>query len=64
MTQTDSIYKWLMLGNTLTPLEALGRFGCLRLGARIFELRRQGYKIETKYITKNGKTFAEYRMTG
>lgn len=32
--------------NSITPLEALRRYGCLRLGARIWDLRRQGHRIE------------------
>jgi hypothetical protein len=37
-------------------------FGSFRLGARIFELREQGHKIETVTVRKNGKNFACYYM--
>ncbi len=67
-TQTDTnsqrelIYSYLEQGNTITPLEALNKFGCFRLGARIYELRRAGHNIITENITENGKTFAKYRL--
>jgi hypothetical protein len=62
MTQTDRIYNWLLAGHKLTPLQALKKFNSLRLGARIYEIRQCGVPIETKYVTRNGKTYAEYRM--
>src|SRR5687768_10388654 len=46
-TQTDQILKHLKNGGTLTPLEALDKFGCFRLGARIFDLKQEGHAIQT-----------------
>ena len=34
--------KWIMSGKSITPLQALDKFGIFRLGARILELRREG----------------------
>ena len=63
MSQADDILAYLKTGATLTPLEALSRFGCLRLAARKRELCEAGYRIETT-IRRNGrKYFAEYRLT-
>ena len=63
MSQSDAILAYLKTGATLTPLEALSRFGCLRLAPRCLELREAGYRIETT-IRRNGrKYFAEYRLT-
>ena len=62
MSQEQKIFMWLWRGHTITPLQAFEKFNCLRLGARIYDLRKLGWRIETKYVTKNGKTFAEYRM--
>ena len=63
MSQADDILAYLKTGATLTPLEALSRFGCLRLAPRCLELREAGYRIETT-IRRNGrKYFAEYRLT-
>ena len=55
MTATESqrakILDWMLDGNRITPLEALRLFHCMRLGARIFELKENGVPIEDRYIT-------------
>ena len=63
MTQTQRILIYLKTGKTLTPLEALKKFGCFRLAARISDLRSQGHTIWTNYITKDNKTFAAYKLS-
>lgn len=61
-TQKESIRKWLEDGNTLTSLEALNKFGCFRLGARISELRnKDGMAIRGRRITLwNNKKIMQY----
>ncbi|MBK9404834.1 MAG: hypothetical protein IPN57_09910 [Ignavibacteria bacterium] len=44
----------------ITPLQALSMFGCLRLGARIYDLKQQGHNIETKIVRYQEKHFACY----
>jgi len=44
----------------ITPLEALNRYGCFRLGARIYELRNRGHKIKTEMVEVRGKRVAKY----
>jgi len=61
-SQEDKILEYLKQGYTLSPLDALNRFGCFRLGARIFDLRKQGHDIRSKNVRRNGKTFAEYYL--
>lgn len=63
-SQTIRILEHLKKGQTITPLEALEKFGCFRLSAIIYSLRHDGYEIETKFVTKNKKTFAEYIYHG
>jgi hypothetical protein len=58
---TKKIEAWLLRGYKLTPLQALEKWGCMRLGARIYELRKDGMDIKTTPITSNGKTFAQYK---
>ena len=41
-SQIDEILNYLQAGNVLTPLEAMHKFNCLRLGARIYDLRQHG----------------------
>lgn len=40
-SQTARIKAALLKGEKLTPMDALRRFGCFRLGARIWELRNE-----------------------
>jgi len=63
MTQSQRILIYLKTGKSLTPLEALKKFGCFRLAARIADLRKDGHTIWTNYITKDNKTFAAYKFS-
>jgi len=61
-SQNAMIEWYLSKGNTLTQLEALQKFGCFRLASRINDLRKKGCIITTTKQTKNGKSFALYKM--
>lgn len=61
-SQADQIREALLRGEELTPIEALRRFGCLRLAARVSDLRRDGLQIESETVEANGKRFARYRL--
>lgn len=66
-TQKRQILAYLQTGATLSPLEALQRFGCFRLAARIANLRDEGYDIvtfrdEVYYPDGTKKTFARYAL--
>lgn len=39
-SQCDRILRYLQSGKRLTSLEALDKFGCLRLSARILDLKK------------------------
>jgi hypothetical protein len=62
-TQTQQILEALQAGQQLTALDALNKFGCFRLAARIAELRTAGYKV-TREQRKldNGKHVAVYSL--
>lgn len=63
MSQNKQIAAWLLQGNTLTSLEALRRFGCMRLASRICDLRERGMNIKVeKVTTSTGKRVALYRI--
>ena len=62
MTQNQQIKSYLEKGKAITPIQALNKFGCFRLAARISDLRNNGLNIVTKIVTKDGKTFASYRL--
>lgn len=61
-TQSAKICRALLRGKSITPLSALRDFGCFRLGARIFDLRRAGLNISREWVKRNGKRFARYRL--
>jgi hypothetical protein len=61
-TQRDKIRTWLDWGFSLTAMDALGKFGCFRLAARIYELNKMGANIAKVYKMVNGARFAEYHM--
>lgn len=65
MTQTEKILAHLMSGRPLTPPIALKEYGCLRLGARIFELKCKGYPIATTIVAdeEQRKHYAQYELT-
>lgn len=67
MTQTQRILKHLETVGSITPREALDLFGCMRLGARIWDLKRAGYPImKTMECRKNRNgervTYARYTL--
>lgn len=63
MSQKTQILSYLKTGKSVTQLDAIARFGCLRLGGRIFELRKAGHAIETeRFTTPNGSVVARYRL--
>ena len=64
MSQNEAIRRHLQTGKAITPLEALERYGCFRLAARIDDLRNEGLDIETLTLTRNGKRYASYKLVG
>lgn len=47
-SQAGLVLKHLQSGKEINPLEALNKYGCYRLGAVIYNLKREGYKIQTR----------------
>ena len=60
-SQNARILAHLISGRPLTAMQALDKFGCFRLAARIDQLRKQ-WPITTEMRTKDGKRFAVYRL--
>ncbi len=68
MTQTERIGRHLDVFGSITPAEALQEYGCMRLAARISDLRKTGVPIEREMVSgknKFGETthFARYKKT-
>lgn len=62
MSQCAQILSHLKRGRTLTPMQALSFWGCMRLAARIDELRSRGHDIHTEIVKKGGKRYAMYTL--
>lgn len=63
-SQNSRIYQSLVSGDRLTALEALSRFGCMRLGARIFDIEstRNVTITRERVKTGNGKRVVQYSL--
>ena len=67
MTQCQKILDYLNEYGSITPLDALREFGCMRLAARINDLERQGISIisDMEYsVNRSGDKvhYARYRL--
>lgn len=67
VAQRVQIYEYFLAGGALTSLDALHKFGCMRLGARVWELKKMGIPILDRWVGRvnaNGKwkRYKEYYM--
>ena len=67
MTQCDMILRYMQDTGSITPWEAMREFGCMRLGARIYDLKRQGVPIITDCVSEKNRygkrvRYARYRL--
>ena len=60
--QETWILNHLKTKGSITPIEALEKYQCFRLAARISDLREQGYKIDTEIERRGGKRWARYSL--
>lgn len=66
-SQKALILEYMEEHGSITPLEAERHIGCMRLGARIWDLRHDGYDIISELVvveTRGGgrATVARYRL--
>lgn len=63
-SQKAHILEYMQQGYSITPLDALLLFNCLRLGARIADLRADGHPIDREMVCDpdTGKRYASYSM--
>lgn len=63
LSQRDRILKWLLSGKTITTIQAITKFGCTRLSARIREIKDMGHVIDGDMVpTKLGTAVKKYRI--
>ena len=55
MTQSDMILRYMHENGSITPWEAMREFGCMRLGARIWDLKKAGTTIITESLTERNR---------
>jgi hypothetical protein len=63
MTQVELIRDYLLTGQSLSPLEALEKFGVFRLAARCYDLAKRGYVVKCDLVdVGQGKHVGVYRL--
>lgn len=67
MTHCEKILHYLQDTGSITPLDAMREFGCMRLGARIYDLKKRGYPISRVMESRPNRygqqvTYARYRL--
>jgi len=50
----------LMKKQWISPLDALAKVGCMRLAARVLDIKNQDYKVLDRW--SDSKKFKEYRI--
>ena len=67
MTQQERILNFMREHKTITPKQAMQELGCMRLGARIWDLKHAGNLILTEREQAENRygemtTYARYRL--
>ena len=62
MSQANEIMFHIRKYGSITPLEALDLYGCMRLAARVNDLRNRGHAIRTDLVARDGKMWAKYSL--
>lgn len=61
---TYQIKEYLMCGGTLTQIDAIAKFGCFRLAARIYDIRKAGLDVHKIMVrTDQRRVFAKYYLS-
>ena len=65
MNQKEQILE-LMREGWVSPILALEECGCFRLGARLLEIKNEGYPVEERWVERESrfgkKTWKEFRL--
>ena len=60
MTQNENVLNHMRMYGGITTMEAIQRYGCTRLAARIAELRKAGHDIISE--KPKGCSYSVYRL--
>ena len=55
MTQEQAVRNHIINNGSITQAQAVRLYGCYRLSARIYEMRKDGYEIATQYKTSKNR---------
>ena len=50
LTQAGKVLRHLQDYGSITPMVAMSDYGIMRLGARIYDLKRHGYAIQSEMV--------------
>lgn len=69
LTQCEKILNYIKSNGSITPLDALREFGCMRLASRITDIKAQGYDIISKLESNKNRygdtvRYARYTLKG
>ena len=67
MTQCERVLKYMEDFGSINPMQAMKDLGVMRLGARIFDLKKAGHKIPRRTVTGRNRygapvIYAEYKL--
>ena len=67
MTQTEKVLRHMKRFGSITPLEAMEEYGIMRLGAQIWDLKREGHLIQSEDVKGRNRfgeptRYAKYRL--
>lgn len=67
MTQNEMILDHIKTYGSITPMDAMSEYGCMRLAARIADLKKEGHLIKKERETKKNRfgkkvSFARYYL--
>lgn len=60
--QADRILAYMKEHGGITSLDASRDLGCIRLGARIFELKERGHDIKSEFIEVENRYGEKFRV--
>jgi len=67
LNQKQKVIRHLEMYKSITPLDAFRDYGIMRLAAVVFNLKEDGYNIDSKMTTSTNKfkekvTFSKYTL--
>lgn len=67
MTQCEKILQYIKENGSITQIDAMREFGCMRLASRMCDIKKMGYPVRVKIETsknRNGDSvrYARYEV--